>query len=613
MAYPKQQLVDLILAKADLVGPRNAIEQGDHSINYTELRELVRHRTEMLTARGASGAFVAVEKRKSPDFVVDFLAILSAGGVVVPLDPQMPPERRKTFLDLVPPRLIVGEAGIEEPGHAAAVPEEGGWVFFTSGSTGLPKPVLGSVVGLRSFVDWFGPEFDVRPADRFSCIAGVSFEASLRDIFAPLAAGATLVLPTDDDTASPDATVAWLARAGISVVTVVPSVARGWLRHAGTVCSTVRAAFFIGEPVAGDILAGWRTTFPATTVLVNSYGSTESGQGTVFRRIIPGDQTPDPVPAGRPVPGTRFCLIPPDASLDADLVRRALDHPQDSGEIVIVSSALSLGYLCLPEHNRARFVSLGAGVAGYRTGDLGRVDGDGELTITGRADDEVKINGVRVHPNEVTRALRGRKVVADAFVTATRTGGSASLTGYVVPNGPLSIPDLRRDLMEALPLAMIPARFVELAELPRTRTGKVDRAALTAMAGQAVAAHGTSDQDVPSGDVECWLADQLTDLLDIDLLDIDRPKATDDVFALGCDSVTAASLASRIEREYGVRIPVLEIFVAATVRGIAAVIDEWVLLAADPAELEALLDALEADAGRDTHAGTGNGAGAVLA
>jgi acyl carrier protein len=199
-------------------------------------------------------------------------------------------------------------------------------------------------------------------------------------------------------------------------------------------------------------------------------------------------------------------------------------------------------------------------------------------------------------------------VVADAFVTATRTDESASLTGYVVPTGALSIPDLRRDLMAALPSAMIPARFVELAELPRTRTGKVDRAALTMLAGQTVAACGASAQDAPSGEVECWLADQLTDLLDID-----RPRATDDVFALGCDSVTAAGLVSRIEREYGVRMPVLEIFVAATVRGIAAVIDEWVLLAADPAELEALLDALEADVGIDIHAGTGNGAGVVRA
>ncbi|HEX6075332.1 MAG TPA: non-ribosomal peptide synthetase, partial [Micromonosporaceae bacterium] len=494
---------------------------------------------------------------------------------------------------LARPELILRESGITQLAGGAdkdqRAADEGGWVYFTSGSTGVPKPVLGSAVGIRSFVDWFIPEFDIRPADRFAFLTGVSFEASLRDIFAPLAAGAAVVLPTDDDTASPEVTVAWLARERISLVTVVPSIARGWLRHGRTTCPTVRAVFFIGEPLAPDVLAGWHARFPATAVRVNSYGSTESGQGTIYRRVAPDERIGDRVPAGKPVPGTRFCLVRPDATLDAELIRQALNHPATSGEIVIVSRACSLGYLGLPVANRARFAHLGDGVTGYRTGDLGTVDGNGDLVVIGRVDDEVKINGVRVHPVEVTRALRDQPAVADAFVTATRTDQTACLTGYVVPatGRPFSIPALRRGLMDVLPSVMIPAGFVELTELPRTRSGKVDRAALTALAESAA-----PDGDVPPlGEVESWLAGQLAELLDIE-----RPSAATDLFALGCDCIVAASLAARIEQEYGMRLSVLEIFVAATIRDIAAAIEEHALLAADPAELEALLDALDTDA-----------------
>jgi acyl-coenzyme A synthetase/AMP-(fatty) acid ligase/acyl carrier protein len=421
----------------------------------------------------------------------------------------------------------------------------------------------------------------------------VSFEASLRDIFPPLAAGATLVIPEDDDAASPEAAVAWLAEQRISVVTVVPSLARAWLRHGRTTCPSVRAVFFLGEPAAPDVLAGWRTVFPNTAVRVNSYGSTEGGQATIYKRVADGEEAAERVPAGRPVPGTRYCLIEPEARLSAELVRERLARPaSDGGEVVIVSCACSHGYLGMPEENAARFAHLGGGVTAYRTGDLGRVDEHGELVVIGRADDEVKVAGVRVHPAEVTRAVRAHPAVADAFVAATQAGGDAGaeqarLTAYVVAAGghPLDVAALRRDLMEVLPLAMIPARFLEVAELPRTRTGKVDRAALV---GLAEAGPPAAEFVAPSGELECWLAEQFAELLELE-----RVSATDDLFALGGDSITATRLVARIRQRFGVNLSQRAIFAAATVSGIAAAVLEQQLLAADPAELAALLDALE--------------------
>ncbi|MBV1850504.1 non-ribosomal peptide synthetase [Catellatospora tritici] len=589
MATHKQHLVESIRARAATSPQATALEQGARSITYRELDALIDERARVLRDHGAAGALVALERAKSPEFVVDYLSVLAAGGVVVPLDPDVPPARRDVFVELARPRLLLRSSGPPETRTGdphEAIAEDGAFVYFTSGSTGVPKPVLGSALGVRTFADWFCREFGFGPGDRFAFIAGVSFEASLRDLFPPLTAGATLVIPEPDDLVSPAATVDWLARTDIGVVTVVPSVARGWLRDGRRRCPKVRAVFFLGEPLTPDVQTGWLDTFSGTSVQVNSYGSTESGQGTVYRQIAVGERFTEPVPAGRPVPGTRYCLIAPEATLSAELVRAALRQPPAAGEIVLVSRSCSHGYLGLPTENAARFADLGAGETAYRTGDLGRVDERGELVVIGRADDEVKINGVRVHPVEVTRAIRAQPAVADAFVAAVG-GTEPRLTAYVVPamGQPLDVGRLRSGLLDLLPPVMIPSRFVELDELPTTRTGKVDRARLTELAAR----HAPAAVFVaPTGELERWLAEQFTELLGTP-----RVSAGDDLFALGGDSITATRLVSRIADDHGVQLSQRAVFAAATVTGLAAAILAEQLLATDPEELRALLDSLD--------------------
>jgi mycobactin peptide synthetase MbtE len=581
----KRQLVERIRSHVD--GNAIAIAHGEHRITYSALHALLDLRISVLRGHGAAGRLVAVERRKSADFVVDFLSVLAVGGTVVPLDPDTPADRRATFLELTRPELLLRN-GVPLPlggDGSLGIPDDGAFVYFTSGSTGIPKPVLGSAAAQRSFLEWFCPEFGIGEADRFAFLTGVSFEASLRDILPPLYAGATLVVPDSAGGDAPEATVAWLAGNDISVVTAVPSVARTWLRSARAPAPSVRAVFFVGEPLTADVLTGWPALFPNTAVRVNSYGSTEGGQATIYHRLQ--GRPPARVPAGRPVPGTRYCLIDPAAPLRPDVVRASLAEPATGGEIVVVSRSCSHGYLGMPAENAARFADLGGGLTAYRTGDLGQVDDRGDLCVLGRVDDQVKINGVRVHPAEVTRALRAHPAVDDAFVTAAASAtdsADARLTAYVVPSRELSPLDLRRDLLDRLPPAMVPARFVRLPELPRARTGKVDRDALVRLAEHQPA---TDAFVPPSGDLECWLAEQVAALLDRD-----RVSASDDLFALGGDSITAARLAARLSGEFGVDLSLRSIFAAGTVAGVADAVVEHQLLAADPDEARALLDAV---------------------
>ncbi|MEU4223073.1 non-ribosomal peptide synthetase [Nonomuraea sp. NPDC026600] len=654
----KRRLVDRIYLHAVTRPTQVAVECGTRSLTYAALAGKMAERGGTLSGAVGPGRFTAIERRRSIEFVVDFLAVLALDGVPVPIDPDLPARRKETLLGLIRPGIVLrdvaaipgalsrsaaaipgalsrsaaaipgtlsrpaaaipravsrdaaeppspGEPGSGEPGPAAVA--DGAYVFFTSGSTGRPKPVLGSAAALTSFLAWQCAEFGVEPGDRVAFLTALSFDVAVRDVFLPLWAGATLVIPALREADSPEATVAWLRHSRVSVVNAVPSVARGWLRHGRTRCESVRTVFFAGEPLDAALLEEWQLVFPGTRTRVNLYGTTETTLPKIWKRLPVSERFTGDLPAGGPVPQTRFCLIDPAGPFDAPLVRAALRNPVAEGEIVLVSPHTGHGYVGMPEQTAARFADLG-GVTAYRTGDLGRVSDGGELVVLGRADDELKVNGVRIHPAEVAAAIRACGPVSDVHVTAERSAGRARLTAYVVPakGRDLDLLALRRDLTTMLPLAMIPTALVELAELPSLPNGKIDRTALRLLARPG-ASPGTPTMEpaarpittpepnrrpvVPDGDVERWLADRWAELFETGAV-----SAGDDFFALGGDSISAMQLVSRIRRDLGVTLSVRDIFAAATVTAIAREIADRRLLAMDADELLALLESVEQDA-----------------
>ncbi|MFD1546286.1 AMP-binding protein, partial [Nonomuraea guangzhouensis] len=394
----KRRLVDRIYLHAVTRPTQVALECGTRSLTYAALAGRMEERVGTLSGSVGPGTFTAIERRRSIEFVVDFLAVLALDGVPVPLDPDLPDRRKETLLDLIRPGVVLrdgvaipgvvsrdaaepsgpGEPGLGEPGTTAVA--DGAYVFFTSGSTGRPKPVLGSAAALTSFLAWQCAEFGVEPGDRVAFLTALSFDVAVRDVFLPLWAGATLVIPALREADSPEATVAWLRHSRVSVVNAVPSVARGWLRHCRTQCESMRTVFFAGEPLEAALLGEWQLVFPGTRTRVNLYGTTETTLPKIWKRLPVSERLTGNLPAGGPVPQTRFCLIDPAGPFDAALVRAALRNPAAEGEIVLVSPYTGHGYVGMPEETAARFADLG-GVTAYRTGDLGRVSDDGELVV----------------------------------------------------------------------------------------------------------------------------------------------------------------------------------------------------------------------------------------
>lgn len=569
----KRDVIDRIHSHAASIPWRIVMEHGTRSITYRVLAERLDQRLQSLADSVRPGDFVPIERPRSVEFVVDFLAVLALDAIPVPIDPDLPAPRRDMLRDLV------------RPGAQARCSADGAYVFFTSGSTGLPRPVLGSAAALRAFLEWQCTEFDIGSDDRVAFLTALSFDVAVRDIFLPLWAGATLVIPTEHECDSPESTMAWLQRRDISVVNVVPSVARSWLRHGQNRCESVRIVFFAGEQLTAGLLDEWHTTFPGTRIRVNFYGTTETTLPKVYKRLRREEAT-GILPVGSPVPDTRLALIDPARPLSAELVWTAWEDPATEGEVVLVSRHAGHGYVGMPEETRARFVDLGDGITAYRTGDLGRVDPSGELTVAGRVDDEVKINGVRIHPAEVAAAIQASGLVGEVFVTSHRADGHR-LTAYVVPapDSDLDPTELRRWLTATMPPAMIPSRFIELATLPHLPNGKVDRAALRELS---VGQPESNRFVAPSGEVECWLADRWTELFGAGPV-----SSTAEFFAFGGDSIAAMRLSSRIRRDLGVALSVRDIFAAATLAAIAREITDRQFLSVDTGELLAMLAAVE--------------------
>ncbi|MTD55853.1 amino acid adenylation domain-containing protein [Amycolatopsis pithecellobii] len=522
-----------------------AVEAPEASLTYRELVDAADALASGL--RDAGAATVAVTGRRGTGFVVAVLAAMTAPVRLVTVDPELPAARRvfmteRAAADLVlvtdetsatglPAELPVhritstGEVLDALPVHAGE-PGVGSYIFFTSGTTGTPKAVVGRQSAIAHFVRWQRDRFAIGPGDRFAQLTALSFDVVLRDVFTPLAAGATICVPPDNVAVHNGGIIGWLREAGITVVHTVPSLAARWLATAAPAReqAALRLSFLAGEPLPDTTVTAWRQQFPHTRV-VNLYGPTETTLAKFSHEI--GEPVPGIQPVGRPLPETDFRLV--------------------DEEVWISTPHRTGGYLDDPDETARRFVSE-SGEVWYRTGDLGVVDGDGLLHLRGRADFQVKINGNRVELEGLTALLRGHREVRDAVVTArTRPDGATYLAAYYV--GAAAGEDLRTWLGERLPAAQVPSVFLSLPQLPLAANGKIDRSALPDPLATGPESHDRESLDS--------VGRAVFDAFEAVLGSV---SADADFFVLGGTSLDSAELSTRLLNATGRRIEMREIY-----------------------------------------------------
>jgi amino acid adenylation domain-containing protein len=597
LASPVQELVTSRIGSWGQQTPSSAaICQGQQIWTYAELAQCADVLARRIVASGlAPKEVVAVQGQPSFGLITAMIAAFLAGGVLLPLDPSLPTQRkhrmlreakakrllyvgamqpddssleetfasRVLFIDSQKGSAIETEAekNLQPNGLPQVHPDDPAYVFFTSGSTGVPKGVLGCHKGLSHFLTWQREEFAIGPGDRVAQLTALSFDAVLRDIFLPLTSGATLCLPDSDDSRGSGETIAWLDRQQITVLHAVPSLAQSWLasRSATHRLSCMRWAFFMGEPLTETFVHLWRSITGNTGQIVNFYGPTETTLIKCFYRVP--DQTNFGVqPVGQPLPNTQALVLSRNNQLCG------INEP---GQIVLRTPFRALGYINAPEENQKRFIKNpfcdDPEDLVYLTGDEGCYGPDGLLKILGRCDDQIKIRGVRIEPSEVTALLASHPLVHSCVVLGRKNDQNEFyLAAYLVAVGEQkpSSAQLRAYLLDQLPPAMVPSVFVHLDVLPLSPNGKIDRQALPDP-GQI---KSTSEQRYvpPRTDIERIVASVWKGVLKKETIGVD-----DNFFDLGGHSLLATQIVSRLREAFRMELSLRSLFERPTVAALS--------------------------------------------
>ncbi len=593
-------------ARAAATPEADAVTFGGERMSYGELNRRANRLAHHLRALGIGpGSLVGLCLERSLDTVAAILGVLKAGGAYLPLDPAYPPERlafaledsraavlvtetrlapvlpgqldaRTVLLDGVDVERI-GREREDNPG-ARTAPEDPAYVIYTSGSTGRPKGVLVShanVARLFTSTDgWFG----FGPDDVWTLFHSYSFDFSVWEIWGALLYGGRLVVVPYAVSRSPEDFLALLRRERVTVLNQTPSafyqLARTEERAPAQSDLSLRLVVFGGEALEIGNLRPWFERYgDRRPRLVNMYGITETTVHVTGRPL----RTEDLETAGRSVIG---CPIP-------DLRLRVLDpwlQPVPigvPGEVYVGGAGVAAGYLGRPELTAERFLPDPSGAAGerlYRTGDLAVYLPDGDLEYLGRIDHQVKVRGFRIELGEIEAALAAHPAVQEAVVAAHgEDGAERRLVAYVVPRpaAGITLSEARELLARTLPDHMLPAALVTLDRLPLTPSGKVDRRALPAPAGDRTGLG--REYAAPRTELERSLVD-----LWREVLRIDRVGLHDDFFEMGGNSISAALAANRLQEELGAGVPVVAFFEAPTPAALAA----WLLRSGTAHEAE---------------------------
>ena len=578
-----------------------ALADANWQFSYREMRQQVVALAQLLRQRGVKpGDSVAVALPRSVFLTLALHGIVEAGAAWLPLDTGYPDDRLRMMLEDARPSLLIASedqlarfndipgleslcyqqplAVADDAPLALSKPDHTAYIIFTSGSTGRPKGVMVGQTAIVNRLLWMQDRYPLSADDVVAQKTPCSFDVSVWEFWWPFITGAQLVMAEPEAHRDPQAMQQFFAHYGVTTTHFVPSMLAAFVASLDAdsvaACRTLRRVFCSGEALPTELCREWERLTGAP--LHNLYGPTEAAVDVSWYPACGPELaavTGSSVPIGWPVWNTGLRIL--------DAAMRPVP-PGVAGDLYLTGIQLAQGYLGRPDLTASRFIAdpFAPGERMYRTGDVARWLANGAVEYLGRSDDQLKIRGQRIELGEIDRAMSALPDVAQAvshacvFNQAAATGGDArQLVGYLVSDSglPLDTAALKARLAEQLPPHMVPVVLMQLADLPLSANGKLDRKALPLPT-----LGGERSGRPPEPGMETLVAAAFSQLLGCEVNDIDA-----DFFALGGHSLLAMRLAAQLSRQLARQVTPGQVMVASTVGKLSA------LLAADLSDEQA--------------------------
>ena len=559
---PAQQWLPELLNQQ--TSDNTALVWQDGSLTFAQLHAQANRLAHYLRDKGVGpDVCVAIAAERSPQLLIGLLAIIKAGGAYVPLDPDYPAERLAYMLKDSGVQLLLTQTAVLEklpsadgvcviamdslhleswPTQAPGLHLHGdnlAYVIYTSGSTGQPKGVGNTHGALAERLQWMQATYQLNDTDVLMQKAPISFDVSVWECFWPLITGCRLVLAGPGEHRDPHRIAQLVQEHGVTTLHFVPPLLQLFIDEPLVPeCTSLRRLFSGGEALPAELRNRVLAQLPAVQ-LHNRYGPTETAINVTHWHCTAEDGERSPI--GRPL-GNVICRV-----LDDHLNLVPAGVP---GELCIGGIGLARGYLGRAGLTAERFIADPLGEAGarlYRTGDRVRWNADGVLEYLGRLDQQVKLRGFRVEPEEIEARLLALDGIAQAVVLVR----NATLIGYYTASRALDEQDVKAALAAELPEYMVPAQLMRLDAMPLSPSGKLDRRALPEPVWQS-REHIEPETPLQQQIAAIWR----------EVLGLPQIGLRDDFFALGGHSLLATQIISRTRQACDVELPLRTLFEA---------------------------------------------------
>lgn len=573
----KKNIQDLVLESFEKFRDRTAIEQGTKKLTYRNIKDRVFKVCSYLVSE-CEEEYIAVLCDNKINSICAMIGILLAGKVFILIEKRYPDKRKQQMLNAINCSLIITDilCPLEEdkgyqyvsinelqainnnivlPNYSEQNPV---YIFFTSGTTGDPKAVIGQGKGLLHFILWEIDTFQIRMESCFAQLTSVSHDPFLRDIFVPLISGGRICIPEDEFVIYESKyIVEFINQYKITHIHCTPSMFKVINAYTYT-CDDFRELkyiFFAGEELRIHIFKKFYQIFKNRITFVNFYGLTEMTMAQMYHVVTTNDMIKELIPLGKPITNTIVRIM-----------KNELEECEDGeiGEIYISSEYGTLGYTGL-EYTNSRFVTMNKEIY-YKTGDMGYKTSNGQNFFCGRKDNQIKIRGNRIEISEIENALIEFTDITDAIVLPRLNSKNKDyyLCSYFISDKELEILDIKNSLSRLLPDFMIPQRFYRVSNFPINENGKIDIEKLNNNVLISTVPDCKESYDINPTELALKVA------LDKVLAEEQMNYTVDnDLFLCGLDSLKVFEVINYLEEQFCLTVKASDIFLLRSIRKIS--------------------------------------------